>query len=197
MEDSKEKETKKDQLELELIKLSSLDKDRDSYLKNIKKLQTDILNNRIHDIDYRHILQENTEVFSTQENKIKLRNFLADYPVIRIDLSYLSTSTYCLQVAFDQKKEFSEQYQQILPFLPYLINIPNVIECPLKISGRHIKIKEYTFGEAGLIELIAPDHVNEVWICRTNQRVTSIIKKYSKWEDAFKYVYETYPFFTK
>ncbi len=197
MEDSKEKETKKDQLELELIKLSSLDKDRDSYLKNIKKLQTDILNNRIHDIDYRHILQENTEVFSTQENKIKLRNFLADYPVIRIDLSYLSTSTYCLQVAFDQKKEFSEQYQQILPFLPYLINIPNVIECPLKISGRHIKIKEYTFGESGLIELIAPDHVNEVWICRTNQRVTSIIKKYSKWEDAFKYVYETYPFFTK
>lgn len=188
-------DSKKQKLELELIKLSQLDKDRTSTVSEIKNLQTELLNSRIQEVGFKEVLQENIEVFSTQANKNKLRKFLNNYPVVRIDLSYIQTSNYCLQVAFDKTQPFEPQYQQILPFLPYLVTIENVIDCPIKISGKHIKVKEHTYGDEGIIELVIPNNKHQIWACRTKNRVTSIIKKFDKAEDAFRFIYESYPFF--
>lgn len=186
---------KKEKLELELIKLSQLDKHRSDSLSEIKQLQTELLNSRISEVGFKEVLQENVEVFTTQNNKNKLRKFLMQYPVIKVDMAYTKTSTYCLQVAMDKTKSFSEQYEQIVPFLAYLVEVPSIIECPLKITGRHIKIKEYRLGDEGLIELVIPSGKNEIWITRTRHRVATIVKKFAKMEDAFKYIHEQHPFY--
>ena len=185
----------KEKLEVELIKLSQLDTSRSSTAAEIKKLQNEILNSRINEVGFKESLQENVEVFSTQKNKTKLRKFLSNYPVVRLDMAYVKTSTYCLQLAFDATLPFEDQYQQVLPFLPYLVMVPEVLECPLKMTGTHIKIKEYNYGEEGLIELVIPKNKNQIWLCRTKHRVTSIIHKFDKWEDALKYIYTKHPYF--
>lgn len=130
-------------LESEIKKLTELEESRSQTLSNIQALKTEHLNEKLQEVTPQIILQQSVELFSTQQNKLKLRSFLKDYEVIKIDMSYIDTGTYCCQVAFDQKKDFQSQLHQITPFLPFLLNIPSILSLPLKISGQHIKIKEY------------------------------------------------------
>jgi hypothetical protein len=188
-------EDKKSQLEKALIDLTKIDSSRGDTLSSINKLKSEILEEQLGEVTPQVVLHSNQELFSCQVNKNKLRKFLQDYPVVRIDLTYIKTGTYCMQVAFDSQKSFQEQYKQIQNFIPYLMEVPEILTLPLKFSGQHIKIKEYTIGEDGIYELIKPEFKEQIWLCRTKGYVSSIVKKFPSWEEALYYVYQNHPYF--
>lgn len=186
---------KKALLTQELKELESLKSSHQAVEEKILSLKQEIFDLQVPKLTPEKLLTTEVHLFATQSNKIKLNDFLAHYPVVRIDLSYQATNTYCLQIAFDQKKTFEEQLIQVQDFIPYLRIVPEIFTLPLKITGQHVKIKESTLGEYGIYELVQPVNKSEVWLCCSQKNVFSIIQKFPDWESSLYYVYKHHPYF--
>lgn len=186
---------KQAQIDQEKAQLSALDQQRADTKSRLDVLQAELNDLRIGTLTPQTILNSGASLFQTQINKMKLQEFLAQYPVIRLDLIYVKTGQYCFQVAFDATKEFETQMRQVDDFLPYLTIQPEIFTLPLKIDGLHIKVKEVTLGEDGQYEIIKPTFTNEIWFTRTQGGVFSIVKKFKTWNETLKHVYSNHPYY--
>jgi hypothetical protein len=186
---------KQAQIDQEKAQLLALDKERANTKTRLDALQSELNDLKIGTLSPQAILHSGADLFQTQINKMKLQDFLAQYPVIRLDLIYAKTGQYCLQVAFDRNKDFEVQLRQVQDFIPYLTIQPEIFTLPLKIDGLHIKIKEITLGEDGQYEIIKPTFTNEIWLTRSQGGVFSILKKFKTWPDVLNYAYSNHPYY--
>lgn len=186
---------KQAQIDQEKAHLEALDLERSNVQTRLNDLQGELNDLKVGTLCPKTILQSGVSLFQTQSNKMKLQEFLKQYPLIRLDLVYAKTGQFCLQVAFDSTKDFQSQLLQVQDFIPYLTIQPEIFTLPLKIDGLHIKIKEVTLGENGLYELIKPTFTNEIWFTRTQGGIFSILKKFTDWDESLEYVYSNHPYY--
>jgi hypothetical protein len=186
---------KQSQIDQEKARLSALDQERTETQDRLQTLQSELNDLKIGTLCPQTILQSGAALFQTQINKMKLQEFLTQYPVIRLDLVYAATGQYCLQVAFDGTQDFEPQLRQVQDFIPYLTIQPEIFNLPLQIAGLHIKVKEVTLGEDGLYEIVKPTFTNEIWFTRTQGGIFSILKKFQSWNDVLNHVYSNHPYY--
>lgn len=186
---------KQAQIDQQKAQITALDQERSSTQSRLESLQAELNDLKIGTLSPQTILQSGANLFQTQINKMKLQEFLTQYPVVRLDLIYAKTGQYCFQVAFDSQKDFESQMRQVQDFIPYLTIQPEIFSLPLKIDGLHIKVKEVTLGEDGQYEIIMPTFTNEIWFTRTQGGVFSIIKKFQTWHDVLNYAHSNHPYY--
>lgn len=186
---------KQAQIDQQKAQLSALDDQRADTQSRLESLQAELNDLKIGTLSPQTILQSGANLFQTQINKMKLQEFLNQYPVVRLDLVYTKTGQYCFQVAFDVHQDFDSQMRQVQDFIPYLTIQPEIFSLPLIIDGLHIKVKEVTLGEDGQYEIIMPTFTNEIWFTRTQGGLFSIIKKFQTWPDVLNYVHSNHPYY--
>ena len=177
-----------------LLKIESLKQELKNEEEVLRLIKEKRYNDQICDISPQVVLQEQSDVFMTSENKLKLHVFTQKHSWLVLDLVYEKTNTYCFQVKMDKDVDFYDYMTEISPFLPYLVSVPNLFERPFCMSGLHIKIVDKFIGDDGSISIIRPDHTNEIWVTRTYDGMFTIINKFDNFESALYFCYEKYAF---
>jgi len=182
-------ELKEKILKIELLKKTIQEEERSFQL-----LKEQSFNEQIKEVNPEKILQEPSDVFMTSANRMKLHNFVQQFPWLKLDLVYEKTNTYCFQVKMNKDQSFEEIYLEVSPFLPFLVCVPNIFERPFPLSGLHIKIVDKYCGDEGIISIVKPDHKSSVLVTRNYDGIFTVISKHDCFYNALHFCYEHFAF---